>query len=55
MDEGDIVTSSAYILFYQRRGVPMGNLDYNKIRNSLEAVSQEARSPGQPRVETGGT
>ena len=35
VEESDIVTSSAYILFYQRRGIDFNSLNYKQIQNTL--------------------
>jgi hypothetical protein len=32
-DEDQIVSSAAYILFYARRGVDFGNLDYERVKS----------------------
>jgi hypothetical protein len=52
VEEKDIVTQAAYILFYQRRGIDFGSIDYTGIRNTLLSINREAQGN---LYETGGT
>ena len=53
VDESQIVSSAAYILFYQRRGIDFKKLNYKALQNALEseAMADEAMN----HFGTGGT
>lgn len=41
IDESAIVSSAAYILFYQRRGIEFKSLNYKALQNTFESVMSE--------------
>lgn len=41
-DEDQIVSSAAYILFYARRGIDFGSIDYERIKSKTVFVESSS-------------